>query len=313
MEYRSVGESGLQLSVAGLGCNNFGMRLDKDESTAVVRAALDAGVTHFDTADSYAGGKSEEFLGAALRGVRDDVVIATKVGNPTGPGPYDHGGSRRHVIRAAEDSLRRLGTDHIDLYYLHRPDPLTPVEETLAALGDLVRAGKVRYIGCSSMAGWQIAQAAHVADRHGLGRFIVTQDEWSLLVRDVEAEVVPACAAYGIGVIPYFPLAAGMLTGKYQEDTPAPEGTRFAASSYFDRYRTGENHRIVNALSSCARELDRSMIELALGWLLAQPTVASVPVGASTPEQVAMNTAALERELGEDEAAAVTAAIATSD
>src|SRR5437879_2977264 len=230
MDYRQLGRSGLTVSAVGLGCNNFGMRIDADASTAVVQQALDAGITFFDTAEMYGGGKSEEFLGTALGKQREDVVIATKFGGPQGPGPKQAPGGRRNVIRACEDSLRRLGTDYIDLYYLHYPDARTPIEETLEAMTDLVGQGKVRYIANSNMAGWQIVEADHAASDRGLQRFVGAQVEWSLLNRKVEHEVIPACAQYGIGVVPYFPLASGLLTGKYTRGEEFPEGTRLAAS-----------------------------------------------------------------------------------
>src|SRR5579862_1258687 len=197
MELRNVGRSGLQVSVLGLGCNNFGSRIDEDAAHAVVRACHDAGVTFFDTADTYGGGKSEEFLGRALAGKRDEVVVATKFSGRTADGPYGAGASRKHLLVACEASLRRLGTDYIDLYYQHFPDPVTPVEETLDALDDLVRAGKVRYVASSNLAGWQVVEAEHVARSRRTARFVASQSEWSLLERDVEREVVPACAASG--------------------------------------------------------------------------------------------------------------------
>lgn len=308
MEYRRFGRSGLQLSLAGLGCNNFGGRLDEQRSIAVVQAALDSGVTHFDTADIYADGRSEQILGAALRGVRDQVVIGTKFGNPTGPHPYDRGGSRRYVRRAVEASLTRLGTDYIDICYLHSPDPLTPIEETLSALHDLVGEGKLRYLAASSMPGWQLARAAHTADERGFDRFEATQDEWSLVSRDVERDVVPACEAYGISVIPFVPLAGGLLTGKYQEGRAFPEGSRFAQADYFARMATTERFRVVRALQQCADETGRSPVELALGWLVSHDVVVSVPVGASSPEQATSNTAAT-RPLPADELALLRAAL----
>jgi aryl-alcohol dehydrogenase-like predicted oxidoreductase len=289
MEYRNLGRSGLQMSVVGLGCNNFGGRLDQDASSAVVKAALDRGITHFDTADIYSAGQSETILGRALKGVRDEVVIGTKFGNPMGDGRYDRGGSRRYVRRAVEASLRRLGTEYIDIYYLHRPDPLTPIEETLSVLNDLVHEGKVRYLAASSMPGWQLVRAAHVAGSHGWDRFEATQDEWSLLSRAIEGEVVPACEAYEIGVIPYFPLASGLLTGKYREGEDFPPGSRFAQAEYFAQTATPERFRAVRALQRSADEIGRSLVDVALGWLTSRSTVVSVPVGASTPAQVVGN------------------------
>src|SRR3954454_23473899 len=220
MNYRQLGRSGLTVSAVGLGCNNFGMRIDADATTAVVQQAIESGITFFDTAEMYGGGKSEEFLGAALGKQREDVVIATKFGGPKGPGPQQAPGSRRHVIRACEDSLRRLGTDYIDLYYLHYPDPNTPIEETLEALTDLVGQGKVRYVASSNVTGWMVADADHVASQAGLQRFTGCQIEWSLLNRAVETEIVPACRKFELGVVPYFPLASGLLTGKHKRGVP---------------------------------------------------------------------------------------------
>ena len=225
MEFRPVGGSGLQVSLAGLGCNNFGMRIDAEATDAVVHAALDLGVTLFDTADIYGGrGRPRSCSGGPSGSRRDEVVLATKFGNPMGDGPYERGASRRYVIRAVEASLRRLGTDHIDLYQLHVPDPATPIDETLEALWDLVRSGKVRYVGSSNFSGWQIAEADAVGRAHGMARFVTAQNEWSLLRRGVEREVVPACEHFGVSLLPYFPLASGMLTGKYVRGEPAGRG-----------------------------------------------------------------------------------------
>ena len=310
MELRPLGRSGLQVSLLGLGCNNFGSRIDKDASDEVVRASLDAGLTHFDTADVYGGGRSEEFLGAALRGHRDDVVIATKFASPTGEGPYHRGASRKHVVQACEASLRRLGTDYIDLYYQHRPDPLTPVDETLGVLDDLVHQGKVRYVASSNFAGWQIAQAEHEARERGTVRFVASQSEWSLLERGVEAEVVPACSAYGIGVVPFFPLASGLLTGKYRRGAPAPEGTRLA-SDRFAPLATDEAFDVVERLEALGEKHGRTLLEIAIGWLAAQPVVPSVLVGATRPEQVLANAAAAEVRLSPEEVGAIAEATST--
>lgn len=311
MELRTIGRSGLKVSVLGLGCNNFGSRIDEEASAAVVRACLDAGITFFDTADIYGGGESEKFLGRALGGHRDDVVIATKFSGRTGDGPYAAGASRKHVMAACERSLRSLGTDYIDLYYQHFPDPETPVDETLAALDDLVRAGKVRYIASSNFAGWQIAQAEHLAAASHGARFIASQSEWSLLQRDVEAEVVPACAAYRVGVVPYFPLASGLLTGKYERGRPAPEGTRLAGPRYQD-VATDAAFDVVDRLTEIGKQHGRSLLELAIGWLLAQPVVPSVLVGATKPEQVRANAEAAAVVLSPEETGAVSAATAVS-
>lgn len=296
MTYRRLGDSGLTVSTLGLGCNAFGRRIGRDESAAVVAAALDAGVTFFDTSDTYGLGASEEFLGAALRGHSDDVVVATKFGKDMqGSNGEDYGarGSRRYVRRAVEASLRRLDVDHIDLYQMHEPDPLTPIEETLDALGDLVREGKVGYVGSSQFAAWQVADADWTARTAGLPRMISTQENYNLLERDVELELVPACEQYGIGLIPYFPLANGLLTGKYARGEPAPQGSKLAdrpqvlAGADFDR---------IDALVSYAEARGVSLLDVAVGGLAAQPAVASVIAGASKPEQLAVNAAAVRWE-----------------
>lgn len=309
MELRRIGRSGLWVSVLGLGCNNFGPRTDQDRATEVVKAALDAGVTFFDTANIYGSGRSEEYLGRALAGhSRDEVVIATKFGMQMAPGPYGRGGSRKHMVAECERSLRRLGTEFIDLYYLHAPDPATPIAETLDALDDLVRAGKVRYVACSNFAGWQIADAEHTARARGTSRFIACQSEWSLVRREVEAEVVPACEAFGLGVVPFFPLAAGLLTGKYTRGEPPPEGTRMASSPYMADMATDAVYDTIDRLAAVAAASGRSLLELAIGWLAAQPSVPSVLVGATRPAQVAANAAAAGVALSPDELQAVSAA-----
>lgn len=308
MHSSAIGRSGLKVSALGLGCNNFGMKIDQDAAEGVVNAALDAGITLFDTADIYAKGRSEEILGAALGSRRGDVVVATKFGAPMASGPYGGGSSRRHIIRACEASLRRLDTDHIDLYYQHYPDPDTPVEETLRALDDLVRAGKVRYAAASNLSGWEVADAVHTARRLGGGGFAAVQVEWNLLARDVEQELVPAAEHFGLGVIPYYPLASGLLTGKYRLDADFPEGSRLASLPYFAGVATESNFAAVERLRALADKSGRSMVGLALSWLAAQPSVPSVLVGATSAEQVAANAAALE-ELPEDLLADITAAV----
>jgi aryl-alcohol dehydrogenase-like predicted oxidoreductase len=293
MRFRHLGSSGLVVSVVGLGTNNFGMKLDAEQSYAVTRAALDAGITLFDTADSY--GTSEERLGTALQGARDDVVIATKFGSDvrrrglTNGEDWDARGSRRYVKRAVESSLRRLRTDWIDLYQLHRPDPSTPLEETLSALDDLVREGKVRYIGSSNFAGWQVADAEWTARTAGYERFVSAQNEYSLLHRDIEDDLVPALEEYGIGLLPYFPLASGLLTGKYRRGADAPEGSRLASRT--DEL-TDAAFDVVERLAAFAEQRSISLLDVAIGGLAAQPAVSSVIAGATSPEQVAANVAA---------------------
>ncbi|HEY8114304.1 MAG TPA: aldo/keto reductase [Actinomycetes bacterium] len=296
MRYGRLGDSGLAVSVVGLGCNNFGRRIDRDASHAVVDTAITAGVTLFDTADSYGTppGTSEQFLGEALKGRRDDVIVATKFGHDLrGANGPDWGarGSRRYVLRAVEASLRRLDTDWIDLYQLHYPDEETPVEETLATLTDLVKEGKVRYIGCSNVAGWQVADAAWTASSAGLAGFISVQNEYSLLDRSIEAEVVPACERFGLGVLPYFPLAQGLLTGKFRRGEPAAPGTRLATRP---EVLDSADWDVVEALAAFVEERDVGLLDVAIGWLAAQPAVASVIAGATRPEQVPANVAAVE-------------------
>jgi aryl-alcohol dehydrogenase-like predicted oxidoreductase len=294
MHHVSLGSSGLQVSAVGLGCNNFGGRLDAKETRAVVDAAVDAGITLLDTADIYGGrGGSETHLGQALKGRRDRVVLATKFGYDGvdmgyGPAAGARGG-RGYIRRAVEESLRRLGTDHIDLYQLHSPDPATPIAETLAALTELVAEGKIRYIGHSNLSGWQLAEAAHVARETGAVPFVSAQNEWSLLQRSAEAELVPAALHYGVGVLPYFPLANGLLTGKIRRGAPVPAGSRLEGR---DAYLTERRLDTVEALAALAEKHGRSVLELAIGWLSAQPGCASVIAGATSPEQVRANAAA---------------------
>lgn len=294
MDYRTLGSSGLLVSAVGLGCNNFGGRLDAAQTRAVVEAALDAGVTLFDTADMYGGlGGSETLLGQALKGRRDEVVLATKFGHQRtdlgyGPAAGSKGG-RAYIRRAVEESLRRLQTDHIDLYQLHTPDPHTPISETLAALGELVREGKVRYIGHSNFAGWQLAEAAHVARETGAVPFVSAQNEWSLLERGVEREVVPAALHYGLGVLPYFPLANGLLTGKVRRATGVPAGSRLASRP--ERV-TEAGLDTVERLAAWGQAHGRSILEIGVGALAARPGCGSVIAGASSAEQVRANAAA---------------------
>jgi aryl-alcohol dehydrogenase-like predicted oxidoreductase len=304
MEYRRLGRSGLTVSAVGLGTNNLGMRLDLDGSREVVHAALDHGVTLFDTADSY--GASEERLGQLLQGRRDDVVLATKFGSDAAKRGNGNGadwgarGARRYVVRAVEASLRRLRTDWIDLYQMHRPDPLTPIEETLSALTDLVQAGKVRYIGSSNFTGWQVAEAEWMSRTRNLERMVSAQNEYSWLERDLERDVVPALEHYGIGLLPYFPLASGLLTGKYRRGQDAPEGSRLHAWGQQDTL-TDEVFDVVEKLESFAGERDLRLLDVAVGGLLGKPAVASVIAGATSAEQVASNVAAGEWRPSADE------------
>jgi aryl-alcohol dehydrogenase-like predicted oxidoreductase len=290
MRYRSLGTSGLVVSVAGLGGNNFGRTLDVDATRAVVDAAMDAGITLIDTADSYGSGRSEEFLGEALSGRRDQVVLATKFGHRNvdlgyGPAAGAKGG-RGYIMRAVERSLRRLRTDYIDLYQIHTPDLATPIEETLAALTELVARGMVRYLGHSNFAGWQLAEAAGAARHLGTAGFVSAQNHWSLLERGAEAEVVPAARHYGLGVLPYFPLANGLLTGKVRRGLPPPEGSRLAGRP---DYITDDKLDRVEALVGWAQEHGVTVLDVAVGGLAAQPGCSSVIAGATSPEQVKAN------------------------
>ena len=301
MELRNLGASGLQVSLAGLGCNNFGRRCDADETRRVVHRALDLGMTLFDTADAYGGGRSEEYLGKALGERRADVIIATKFGMPM-PDAEHSGGSRRYLLQAAEASLTRLGTDYIDLYQLHFPDPRTPIEETLRALDDLVHQGKVRYVGCSNFSGWQVVDAHWTARANGLAGFVSAQNLYNLLDRRVERELVPACRKSGIGLLPYFPLASGFLTGKYRRGEAPPEGSRLAgAGPMAERALTDANFEVLARLVAFAAERGRTVLDLAVGWLASLEHVASVIAGATRPDQVEQNARACDWRLSGEE------------
>ena len=302
MEYRTLGSSGLQVSVVGLGTNNFGGRLDFQATDTVIKRSVDQGINLLDTANSYGDTRSEEFIGKSTKGIRDQVLLATKVASPRGEGPNRRGASRKHVMEQVELSLRRLQTDYIDLYQIHFPDPNTPIEETLRTLDDLVRQGKVRYAGCSNFQAWQVSQAMERSSKLGLEPFVSVQPSYSMLKRDVEQELVPCCNAYGLGILPYFPLASGFLTGKYRRGETPPDGTRLAGNSRMaDTYLTDANFDVLEALEAFAAERGRSMVELAIAWLLANPSVSSVIAGATRPEQVDANAKAADWGLGADE------------
>lgn len=307
MRQRALGKSGLQASIVGLGCNNFGRSADLEASRKVVHTALDLGITFFDTADMYGNrGGSETYLGKILGDRRKDIVLATKFGLPMDEAETLKGASRRYIMSAVEASLRRLKTDWIDLYQLHCPDPLTPIEETLGALDDLIRQGKVRYIGCSNLAAWQVVEAQWTARHLGLNAFVSCQDEYSLLVRDPERELIPAMEAYGLGLLPYFPLASGLLTGKYIRNATMPEGARLASIEKFaERFLTAENWRTVERLAAFCAARGRSLLELAFSWLAARPTVSSVIAGASSPQQVEQNVRAADWALTPEDMAEV--------
>ena len=306
MKLRQLGNSGLQVSAIGLGCNNFGWRIDVETSRKVIDRALELGITLLDTADIYGNlGGSEAALGEILGARRKEIVLATKFGIAMDKEERLKGASRRYIVSAAEASLKRLKTDWIDLYQVHRPDPLTPIEETLGALDDLVRQGKVRYIGCSNYAAWQVADAVWTARDRRFSSFIACQDEYSLVMRDIERELLPAMQHFGLGLLPYFPLASGLLSGKYKRGA-LPEGARLAAVPGLGQgYLTEENWRKVEALGPFAEERGHSLLDLAVAWLLARPKVASVIAGATTPEQVEQNVKAAEWELAATDLAEV--------
>jgi aryl-alcohol dehydrogenase-like predicted oxidoreductase len=285
------------------------MRTDLEQTKAVVGKALEVGINLFDTADVYGGrGKSEEFLGQALKGQRRNVVIATKFTSPMGEGPLWSGGSRRYIFEAVDDSLRRLGTDYIDLYQVHFPDAKTPIEETMRALDDVVRAGKVRYVGCSNFTGWQVVEAQWVAREGHLSPFISAQNQYNLLDRRVERELMPACAKYGLGILPYFPLASGFLSGKYKHGEAPPEGTRLAAwGPRGQALLSDQNFDVLGRLEAFASARGHAMIDLAIGWLASHETVPCVISGATKPEQVEQNARAVEWKLTAEEMAEVDA------
>ena len=292
MHKRQLGASGPQVSLVGLGTNNFGGRIGREASRRVVDKALDLGVTLIDTADVYGNkGGSETILGELLGARRKDVVLATKFGMPMADG--SGGASRRAIMQAAEASLRRLNTDWIDLYQLHRPDPKTPIEETLRTLDDLVKAGKVRFIGCSNFSAAQLEEAQSVAPRHGLPAFVSCQDEYNLLDRAIEKDRVAVMQRYGLGLLPYFPLASGLLSGKYRRGAPMPAGARLSYSAHHaEGLLTPHNWRIVERLTEFAAQRDRSLLELAMSWLASRPYLSSIIAGATTAEQIERNVAA---------------------
>jgi aryl-alcohol dehydrogenase-like predicted oxidoreductase len=308
MEYRHLGNSGLQVSVVGLGCNNFGGRLDGQQTAAVINACIEQGITFFDTADVYGGrGKSEEYMGPALKPHRRNIVLATKSYSPMGEGPYWMGADRKYIMDAVDDCLRRLQTDYIDLYQMHRPDPKTPIDETLRALEDLVRSGKVRYIGSSNYTAWQVVEAEFTAEKYLISHYISAQNEYSLLQRDPERNgLVDVCKKYNIGLLPFFPLASGFLTGKYRPGEPAPEGARLSqAGPMAERILKEGNYDTLMKLEGFAQERGHSMVELAMSWLASKPYVGSVIAGATRPEQVEENARSASWRLSEDEMAEV--------
>jgi aryl-alcohol dehydrogenase-like predicted oxidoreductase len=294
LEQRNLGRSGLTVSTVGLGCNNFGGRMDMAATRAVVHKALDLGVTFFDTADTYGNrGASEGYLGRVLAGRRHDIVLATKFARPMDREGRLQGASRRYIMQAVETSLQRLGTDHIDLYYQHIADSRTPIEETLRALDDLVRQGKVRYIGSSTLSAWQVVEAQWTSTHFNLDRFIACQERYNVLERELDDALMPVLTSYDLGLVPFAPLANGLLTGKYRRDAPPPAGTRMEAMPHVaERYLTAANWDRVEHLAAFCAARGRILLDLAFSWLLHRPMVASVIAGATTPEQVAANVAA---------------------
>jgi aryl-alcohol dehydrogenase-like predicted oxidoreductase len=307
MEYRQLGKSGVRVSAIGLGTNQFGGKVDQKGVNSIIDCALEVGINFIDTADVYAQGRSEETLGEALKGRWDKVVFATKVRSRTGEGTNDQGASRYHVVQGVEASLRRLQSDHIDLYQIHSWDETTPIEETLRTLDQLVRSGKVRYVGASNLAAWQLARANLLAEVYGWEPFVTIQPHYHMLEHAIEHELIPYCNAYKVGILPFFPLAGGFLTGKYHRGEPPPAGSRGESSPYVKRYMTDANFVKLEKMEAWAGERSHTMGELAHAWLLAQPQVSSVISGATRPEQVQANAKSADWKLTAEELAQVNA------
>ena len=311
MYYNNLGSSGLKVSAIGLGTNRFGGKVDFETANAIIQTALDEGINLIDTANVYQEGRSEEFIGKALASRRREALIATKFRHPTGEkGPNDQGASREHIFDAVEASLKRLNTDHIDLYQVHSWDPDTPLEETMRALEDLVRSGKVRYIGASNFTAWQLVRSNAIAEMHGWVRFDSIQSHFHMLERGIEHEIIPACEYAGIGILPYFPLAGGFLTGKYKFGEPAPPGSRGEHSQYVQRYMTEANFEKLEALRKFAQERGHTLNELAHAWLLAQPQISSVISGATRLEHIKENAAAANWDITREEVSQVNGILA---
>lgn len=305
MKYRRLGSSGLKVSTVGLGTNQFGGKVDLRTTKEIINTAMDRGVNFIDTANVYQEGRSEEYIGKTLVRGRHKAVIATKFYHPTEEGPNQRGGSRQHILRAVEESLRRLNTDYIDLYQIHRWDGETPIQETMRALEDLLRSGKVRYIGASNFDAWQLTRANAVAELQGWTKFISIKPHYHILERGIEKEVLPACRHLDIGILPYFPLAGGFLTGKYVQDAPVPPGSRGEEDPYVQSYMTPENFQILESLRAFAQERERGLNELAIAWLLSRPQVSSVIAGATKVDHVLDNIQAASWELSEEEIAEI--------
>lgn len=317
MEYRQIGKSGLKVSEITLGCgsSSFAGRADEATAISVIHRALDLGINSIDTAETYAEGRAETLIGKAVQGRRDDVIIATKFGKDRSVGPDEQRGSRRRVMRAVDASLKRLNTDYIDLYIFHEPDPGTPIEETLRALDDLIRAGKVRYIACSEFPAWKLCEALWTSRAHNYASFIAASSFYNLINRVIEEDVIPCCRAYGVGVVPTFPLAAGFLTGKYRRDQ-RPAGARFTAGpafgnaikhdlSQYDHFLTEANFQKLDRFEAFAQARGHTVGELAIAWLLSHPLVGTVPVGVTTAEQMTPHVKAASWKLTPDDLAAL--------
>ncbi|MDP6127075.1 MAG: aldo/keto reductase [Dehalococcoidales bacterium] len=302
MEYRRLGSTGLKVSEIGLGGNNFGWWADEQTSIPVIKHALEAGINFIDTADMYDRGNSEEFVGKAIKGRRSEVIVATKFSSSMGDGPNEKGGSRYYIMKAVEASLKRLQTDYIDLYQMHFPDTGTPIEETLRVLDDLIRSGKVRYIGCSNFSSWQLCEALWTSRVNNLHSFVTVQPQYSLLSRQIEQELVPCCQSYGIGVIPYSPLAGGFLTGKYRKgEEPPSDGRLSKPGPASGRILNDPNWEKLAKLEAFATGHGHTVGELAIAWLLSKPYVSTIIAGVRKPEQVSANVAAAEWKLTDEE------------
>ena len=310
MEYRNLGNSGLKVSFLGLGANTFGWWLDEQSSAAVINHALELGINFIDTADMYGKGQSEEYIGRTLKEKRKNVVIAGKFAAMMGEGINDRGGSRWYIMRAVEASLKRLKTDYIDLYQMHNPDPTTPIEETLGALDDLVKAGKVRYIGCSNFLGWQLSEALWTSRVNNLNSFVTAQTKYNVLERQIEQELVPCCKAHGLGIIPWGPLAGGFLTGKYrrQEKPPTPVDGKMGAKVFIPIYKNvmvETNWERLGKLEAFTKSRGHTVSELAIAWLLSRPWLSTVIAGATKPEQLDANLTGANWKLSAEEIAQV--------
>ena len=299
MQYRKLGNSGLEVSVVGLGANNFGGRLDYERSNEVINQLFDVGINLIDTSNSYGNTLSEEYIGKSLKGRREQAVIATKVSSRMSEGPNQAGNSRKHIMEQVEQSLTRLRTDYIDLYQIHWWDSTTPVEETLRALNDLVTQGKIRYFGCSNFSAWQVCESVWTSKELGIQTFVSAQPHYSMLERDVEKELLPFCGKYGVGILPYFPLANGFLTGKYRKDAPPPAGSRLESDN--KGLFTDDNYNLLDQLIKFSKERDRTVLELAFAWLLYNKDISSVIAGATKPEQVIANSGAADWVLTDEE------------